>query len=139
MAAHVKFTATVSAVAPGSGTPTGTVTFYDGTTVLGTASMRRGIATFTISSMSVGTHSITAVYSGDTNFQTSTSAVLNQVVDAAGGRSLLKSPVDPTGFAMAALPDETDPGALIETLAIEQLSALGKPQVKATRYVPSSL
>jgi len=51
----VTFTATVKAVAPGSGVPTGTVTFYDGTTPLGTAQLYgSGQATISISTLSVG-------------------------------------------------------------------------------------
>jgi hypothetical protein len=80
----VTFTATVGALAPGSGTPTGTVTFYDGSTKLGTATVSGGAAGFTTSTLTVGTHSIKAVYSGDSNFKTSTSAVLSQVVNSAG-------------------------------------------------------
>jgi hypothetical protein len=76
----VTFTATLTVSSPGSGTPTGTVTFYNGTAVLGTVNVSERIAIFTISSLSVGTHSIKAVYSGDTNFKTSTSAVLTQTV-----------------------------------------------------------
>src|SRR5262249_43809305 len=45
----VSFTATVSASAPGSGTPTGTVTFLDGTTVIGTGTLSSGIGTFSTS------------------------------------------------------------------------------------------
>jgi large repetitive protein len=72
----VTFTATVK-VALGSGTPTGTVTFKDGMTVLGTSPLAAGgTATFTTSSLTPGSHSITAVYNGDTNFAGSTSAPL---------------------------------------------------------------
>ncbi len=59
------FTATVSANSPGSGTPTGTVTFMDGSTSLGTGTLSGGVATFSISTLPVGSHSITGVYSGD--------------------------------------------------------------------------
>jgi hypothetical protein len=45
----VTFTATAAAVAPGSGTPTGTVTFKNGTTVLGTGTLSGGKATFATS------------------------------------------------------------------------------------------
>ena len=76
------FTATVKAVSPGSGTPTGTVTFMDGSTTLRTRTLTGGVATFTTSSLPIGTHSIKVVYGGDTNFKSSTSAVLNQVVQA---------------------------------------------------------
>ncbi|MBF0567445.1 MAG: Ig-like domain repeat protein [Nitrospirae bacterium] len=70
-------------VAVTGSSPTDTVTLYDGATSLGSASLSSGQATFTTSSLSVGTHSITAVYSGDANNATSTSSVLSQVVNAA--------------------------------------------------------
>jgi beta-glucanase (GH16 family) len=78
----VTFTATVSAVPPGSGTPTGTVQFKDGVTNLGSpVTLSSGTATSSsISSLTVGAHSITAVYSGDSNFAGSTSAPLTQSV-----------------------------------------------------------
>ncbi len=67
--ASVTMTATVSS---SNGTPTGTVSFYDGGTLLGTGTVSSGVATFSTSSLSTGTHTITATYSGDTNFSTST-------------------------------------------------------------------
>ncbi len=63
------------------GTPTGTVTFYDGATVLGTATLVSGVAQFTTSSMTAGSHSLTAVYGGDAVFQGSTSAVVTEQVN----------------------------------------------------------
>jgi hypothetical protein len=62
--------ATVEALPPASGTPSGTVTFYDGTTVLGTPNVVNGIASLVLGStdLAVGAHTIRAVYSGDTNF-----------------------------------------------------------------------
>lgn len=76
----VTFTATVAAVAPGSGTPTGTVTFQDGNVVLGTAAVAPGgTATFTTSFAAAGGHAITAVYSGDANFVGSSQALTEQV------------------------------------------------------------
>ncbi|MDP9362259.1 MAG: Ig-like domain repeat protein, partial [Acidobacteriota bacterium] len=74
----VTFTATVS----GSGA-TGTVTFNDGATSLSTAALTAGTSTFMTSALTAGTHSIIAVYSGDTNFASSTSAALTQVVNGA--------------------------------------------------------
>jgi Pro-kumamolisin, activation domain/Bacterial Ig-like domain (group 3) len=74
----VTLTAKVSA-ATGS-TPTGAVTFKDGSITLGTATLNSsGVAAFASSSLAVGTHSITAVYGGNANDLTSTSAVLSQV------------------------------------------------------------
>ena len=67
--ASVTFTATVAAVSPGSGTPTGSVTFMaDGTTITGSPVTLNssGVATISTSTLTVGVHTITAVYSGDT-------------------------------------------------------------------------
>ena len=75
----VTFTATVTSAA---GAPTGTVTFEDGTTVLGTAPLNAGVATFAISTLAVGSHTITAAYSGDTDFATAI-GVTTETVDAA--------------------------------------------------------
>jgi len=75
----VTFIATV--VPAGTGTPTQTVTFYDGATAISPAvPLSSGVATFTTSTLAAGPHSITAIYSGDTNFVTSTSAVLTQYI-----------------------------------------------------------
>ena len=78
----VTFTATVTSQT--AGTPTGTATFFDAATALGAAVNLNGqAATFTTSSLSSGSHSITAQYSGDTTFATSTSTSVNQQVNAA--------------------------------------------------------
>jgi len=92
----VVFTATVSAVGPASGTPTGTVTFKVGSTTLGTATLAGGSAPFTTSALSVGTHSITATYGGDSNFVTGTSSALSQVVSKASTSTLLTSSGNPS-------------------------------------------
>src|SRR4029077_1265743 len=59
----VTFTATVTAVAPATGTPTGNVAFKDGATTLATVALNAsGKATFTTSTLAAGTHTITATY-----------------------------------------------------------------------------
>jgi Bacterial Ig-like domain (group 3) len=75
----VDFTATVT---PSSAiTPTGTVTFMDGATTLGSSRpLVSKQASFQTSFANAGTHSITAVYSGDSNFTGSTSPALNYSV-----------------------------------------------------------
>jgi hypothetical protein len=70
-------TATVSAPL---GTPTGTVTFVDGTTPIGQASLAGQTASLITSSLALGMHTITAVYSGDTNFAGSASSPLTQSI-----------------------------------------------------------
>jgi Bacterial Ig-like domain (group 3)/FG-GAP-like repeat/Domain of unknown function DUF11/FG-GAP repeat len=59
---------TARMVLGGSPTPTGKVTFYDGTTVLGTATLNNGQASFTTSLLPVGSRSLSAYYSGDSNW-----------------------------------------------------------------------
>jgi hypothetical protein len=56
------------------------VTFKDGSTTIGSASLSGGKARLTVSKLSMGNHPITATYGGDANFLGSTSAVLNQSV-----------------------------------------------------------
>jgi uncharacterized repeat protein (TIGR03803 family) len=76
----VKFTATVTSPTT---KPTGTVTFMDGSTVLGTGTIAAGTgkASFSTSSLSEGSHNITAVYAGNANVIGSTSPTLVQVVN----------------------------------------------------------
>ncbi len=85
----VTFTAKVSS---GSGTPSGTITFKDGATVLGTGTLSgSGVATFSTSTLTAGTHPISAFYGGGTSFAPSSSAAVNQVVNAATA-PLLQNP-----------------------------------------------
>ena len=76
----VTFTTTVKA-SIGKVSPTGTVTFKDGNTSLGTVPLTSGVAKFTTSSLTVGTHKILASYSGDTNFNPNDAKPLTQVVE----------------------------------------------------------
>src|SRR5262245_30708356 len=77
----VTFTATVTAVAPGAGVPTGNVTFRDGNVILGIIPVGAdGTARITGSFGAAGTHTITAFYGGSPNFLSSTSAALPEVV-----------------------------------------------------------
>ncbi len=73
----VTFTAHVTST---GAAPTGTVRFLDGTTGIGQATLSGGVAKLTKSNLAVGTHPITAHYNGDAASATSTSPVLNQVV-----------------------------------------------------------
>jgi hypothetical protein len=77
----VTFTATITAASGSTGTPSGTVTFLDGTTTLGPGTISSGVATYTTSVLSVGAHSITANYAGDTNFSGSTSSAVSITVN----------------------------------------------------------
>jgi hypothetical protein len=76
----VTFTATVSPIIEGAGTPTGTVAFINGPSILGSAPLVNGVATLQSSTLTVGSHSITAAYNGNVMFNGSTSPTLIQVV-----------------------------------------------------------
>ncbi|PYR48879.1 MAG: hypothetical protein DMF89_14380 [Acidobacteria bacterium] len=78
------FTVTVAAVAPGSGTPAGSVQFRDNGAALGPAvALSGGGASVTLSSLSAGTHAITAEYAGDSSFNGGTSLTVVQTVNKA--------------------------------------------------------
>ncbi|MGW7618349.1 Ig-like domain-containing protein, partial [Streptomyces antimycoticus] len=94
----VTLTANVAAVPPGSGTPTGTVTFIisaDGPTVTGTLD-GSGNASVTVPALSVGTHQVAAFYNGDPNFAASNSSLTPLIVNpAASTTTLTISPASP--------------------------------------------
>jgi hypothetical protein len=90
----VMFSATVSA---SSGTPTGTVTFFDGSTALETSGLNpSGVASLSTTTLSAGTHSITAQYGGDSTYNGSTSAALSQTVNKANTTTTLTSNLNPS-------------------------------------------
>jgi Bacterial Ig-like domain (group 3)/Right handed beta helix region len=89
----VTFTATVTANA-GSGTPVGAVTFLDGAKSLATVTLQNGVAAYSTSSLSVGTHSIAANYSNSTNWKGS-SASLSQVVNGIQTSTVLTAVPNP--------------------------------------------
>ncbi len=65
--------ALVGPVAPGAGAPDGVVQFKDGATLIGSASVTGGIAYVVANGLAPGTHAITAVYGGSSNFAGSSS------------------------------------------------------------------
>jgi hypothetical protein len=116
-------TATVSSTA---GQPTGTITFLDNATPIGSAPLSSGAATLTLSSLAVGSHSLSAVYSSDTNFSASTSGVLTQsVIDftttpggsGSGGTSGASQTVTPGSAATFSLSIVPTSGASFPTPA----------------------
>ena len=98
----ITLTATVPAAA------TGTISFYEGTTLLGTGPVNNGTASITTTSLTPGTHLITAVYSGDANYAMATATGLTEVVlsstdftvSSATGRQLIPPGASAT-FAIA--------------------------------------
>jgi uncharacterized repeat protein (TIGR03803 family) len=90
------------AAAPGSGTPTGTVTFLDGASALGAATLNAsGVAAFTTTKLTVGNHAITVSYGGDGNFTANTSAALTQTVNKDATTITVTSSNNPATFGQA--------------------------------------
>lgn len=86
-------TLTAAVTSSMQGAPTGTIIFFDGGAALGPAvALSNGTATFSTSSLAIGSHSITAQYSGDNTFAASTSATFTQVITGPPDFSVTASP-----------------------------------------------
>ncbi len=96
--ATVVFTATVQRNGAGTADPTsGTITFSDGATVLGTGSVgATHQATFSTAALAMGSHSITAAFDGDANFEASVSPVFTQVVSLNPTTTVVVSDLNPS-------------------------------------------
>lgn len=92
----ITFTASVSPTAA-----TGTIQFFDGSSPLGTVAISGGTAALSVPSLSAGTHSITAAYSGDSTYFASTSAALTEVVGKATAGVALSSGSNPSPSGQA--------------------------------------
>jgi uncharacterized protein YuzB (UPF0349 family) len=76
------------------------VTFYDGTTFIGTGITAGGAATFTTSSLTIGKHTIEAAYGGDDTFEPSSGSV-TQRVDKDPTTTALSSSLNPSNYGQA--------------------------------------
>jgi hypothetical protein len=117
----VTFTARVSPVS-GSGTPTGTVTFKDGSVILGTKSLAGGSATLTVRTLKPGTHTITAVYSGDSRYTTSSGTASRLTV--ARATAVADVTVSPTTLAVS--------GSITVRVQVHGMDATTIPSGKVT-------
>ncbi len=73
-----------ASVTAATGTPTGTVSFFDGAALLGTVALSGNAAVYSTSALTAGSHSLTASYSGAFGFAASISAPVTQAVYGAG-------------------------------------------------------
>ncbi len=108
----VSFTASLPSSAS---TQTGTMTFYDGETLIGTAQVAGGSATLATAALAAGPHSITASYSGDNNYGPGTSGAVTENIEdftlafadggsgtvsvQAGGQAVYRLVITPVGGA----------------------------------------
>jgi sugar lactone lactonase YvrE len=148
----VTFTAMVTAQA---GTPSGTVSFFDGGTKLGTGTLGAGTggagtaasgetAALTTSALSTGSHTITAVYSGDTNFSAVTSSAVAEVVEdfsvgvaSSGGSGGSTQSAYPGGTATYSL--AFGPAGGTTFLAAVSLSVSGLPPGASATLTPQTI
>jgi len=134
----VTFTAAVATVAASSMVPTGSVTFHDGATALGTVTLDNvGHASLKTSSLSVGTHSITAVYEPSGGFAGSTSAALAENVE---DFSLSSNPTSATvtaGNTASYTLSVTPAGGFNQ--AVSLMSCTGAPTLAKCTVSPASV
>jgi len=127
---------TLTATVTGVSTPTGTVSFLDGTTLLGSGTLSGGVATLTTSTLAVGLHSITAVYSGDTNFVAVTSSALTESVEDFSLSSSVTSVTALPG-ATAVVTFTVSPVNATTLLATVTLSVSGLPTGATYSFSPA--
>ncbi len=114
--ANVDLSATVSVTSPGAGAPTGTVTFYNGTTVIGTGTLSGGVATTSVASLPVSSNSLSATYvpSGD-DFLASSSTKVGYTVNKAATTTTLTALTPSSAFgtsvSLSAQVAVTSPGS----------------------------
>jgi sugar lactone lactonase YvrE len=139
--AAVTYTATVSGAAGGLA-PTGTITFYDGATALGTGTLNAsGQASITSAPTTTGTHSIKAIVAAENNYVTATSASLSEVavdftvaVASSGSSSVSVLPGATATYSLVLTPvgNTSFPGAIT-------LSVSGLPAGTTATFTPASI
>lgn len=98
----VTFTATVTNAGPGTGTPTGMVTFQDGTTVLAQLPVNgSGVASFSTAGLAIGSHTITATYASDTNVAASSGSTTQSVQNVNLTTTTVASSPQPSVFGQS--------------------------------------
>ena len=129
-------------VTSAAGTPPGEISFFDGTTLLGSATVSSGVATFTTATLTAGSHSITATYTASVDFAVSSSSVLAlSVVDltvgttggsGSTGQSQTTTPGGSASYTVALAPSAgtTFPSAItlsVTGLPVGATATLGTP------------
>jgi Bacterial Ig-like domain (group 3)/FG-GAP-like repeat len=134
----VPLTATV-APAGGSGMPTGTVTFMNGSTALATATLSGGTATWSTTGLGVGNDNITASYSGNSYFAASSSLPVMQVINAtpftatpSGSSSATVSPGQAASYSVSFTPGTAQSQTVL-------LSCSGAPATATCTISPNSI
>jgi hypothetical protein len=135
-------TLTAQVASTTTGTPTGTVSFYDGTSLLSTVLLSGGMASYSTTALAPGgTHILTATYSGDTNFTASSStssasvtvAVLDFTMTISGSSAATVVPGRTITYQVAVTPDY---GSYAGTVSF---AVSGLPPGATATFSPSSI
>ncbi len=134
----IALTATV-APSGGSSVPTGSVTFLNGTTALGTVALSGGTARWSSTALAVGSYTITASYAGNPHFTGSSSSAVVQVVNAmpftaapSGSSSTTVTAGQPATFGVSFMPGT----AATQTVS---LTCSGGPPASTCTISPNSV
>jgi len=123
----VTLTATVS-----PSTATGTVSFLDGSTPIGTGGLNGGTAVFSISTLSAGSHSLTASYGGDTNDAPSVSPLVTEAVLNASTTSLQAAPASSSPGQKVVLTATVSPASATGTVTfLDGKNGIGSQNLSA--------
>ena len=131
----------IASVTSSVGSPSGTVTCYDGTTSLGSAILSSGSAAFITTLLAAGSHSVTAVYSGDSSFASVTSNSVAEVIEdftiSVSGSGSTTATVAPGGTAtyiFTVAPPSSDQSAAPITFSVS-----GLPSGATGAFSPATL
>ena len=92
----------LTAQVSGARSPSGSVTFYDGSTVLGAVALQNGTAVLATTALIAGTNHLTAVYTGDATNAASMSAAVDETIIGAPVTVKLQAPAGPVRQGAAA-------------------------------------
>jgi hypothetical protein len=141
---NVTFTATVAGPSGNTTVPTGSVSFFNGSTMLGGGTVdATGMAAISSSSLAAGSYSVTAVYSGDATFAPSTSSAVALTVTAAPppdfGITLAQSSVTIAYGTTATIKDGINVTSSSGFNQAVALSCSGAPQFASCSVAPASV
>lgn len=122
---EVQLTATVAAVSPGSGSATGTITFFAGAESIGSAPLSGGSAVLAVSDLAPGSYQLSARYAGDDDYRASSSAPVSHTVIEGTAvvetSTVLTSSANPSTYgelitfrADVAAADDSTPGGTVQ-------------------------
>lgn len=129
------FTYTATVASATGATPQGMVTFFDGTSSLGSFPLVNGVANYSISSLSAGVHTIMANYSGDTDYIASTTTASVSTGDFALASAQTSDTVLPgktVAYQLSITPDKDFPNAI-------SFSVTGLPSGASASFSPATV